>query len=67
MQQDQLINIGKKLGMILKLITSVVIENKSFDDKITSFANLGFTDNEVAEAIGVKAVAVRPRKCNLKR
>ena len=53
--------------MILKLITSVILENKSFDDKITSLASLGFSDNEVAEAIGVKAVTVRARKSNLKK
>jgi hypothetical protein len=67
MQEDQLIKIDKKISLILKLMASVVIENKSFDDKITFLGQLGFSDNEIAEMSGVKAVTVRARKSNLKK
>lgn len=67
MQQDQLINVEKKLDMILKLITSVVIEDKNFDEKIIFLSKLGFADNDIAEIIGVKPVTVRARKSNLKK
>ena len=67
MQQDSLINIEKKLDMVLKIMASTIIESKSFDDKIICLSNLGFVDNDIAGIMGVKAVTVRARKSNLKK
>jgi hypothetical protein len=67
MQQDQLIKIEQKLDMILKVITSVIVENKNFDEKITFLSNIGFSDNTIAEISNVKPVTVRARKSTLKK
>lgn len=67
MEQDQLTNINSKLDLLLKVISRTIVENKSYDDKIIFFSELGFTDNMIAEIIGVKPVSVRARKSTLKK
>lgn len=67
MQQDQLTKIEQKLDMILKVITRVIVENKSFDEKIIFLSSVGFTDNIIAEIANVKPVTVRARKSTLKK
>jgi hypothetical protein len=59
--------IEQKLDVILKLMAYAVTEGKGFDEKIRLMTNLGFTDNQMAEVMGVKPVTVRAAKSNLKK
>jgi hypothetical protein len=67
MEQDQLIKIEKKLDILLKVITAVVVENKNFADKVVFLSNVGFNDNTIAEIIGVKPVTIRAAKSKIKK
>ncbi len=67
MELNDLTKIEHKLDMILKVISSTLIENKSFDEKIIFLSRVGFSDNSIAEILAVKPATVRKQKSNLKR
>ena len=60
-------SIEKKLDVIIKLMVSVLIENKNFDEKIIFLARLDLDNETIANYIGAKASTVAVRKSQLKK